>query len=102
MLEKEGFTRSGLVDIFDGGPTVTCARDSIRTIRKSRKLGVSVGVIESNAPVCDMLVSTGSMSAFRTIRTNVVLDQDNVVLPADSADLLRLSEGDPVQVSPYS
>lgn len=102
MLEKEGFTRSGLVDIFDGGPTVTCARDTIRTIRKSRKLGVRVGAIESNAPVCDMLVSTGSISAFRTIRTNVVLDQDNVVLPADSADLLRLTEGDPVQVSPYS
>jgi arginine/ornithine N-succinyltransferase beta subunit len=40
MLEDEGFTRSGLIDIFDGGPTVTAPRDHIRTIRNARSLPV--------------------------------------------------------------
>lgn len=35
-LEEEGFTFAGLVDIFDAGPVVSCARDEIRAIKQSR------------------------------------------------------------------
>ena len=36
VLNKEGFEFEDLVDIFDGGPTVHCERENIRTIRESR------------------------------------------------------------------
>ncbi len=36
LLEQEGFTFGGMVDIFDGGPLVKCRRDQIRSIRDSR------------------------------------------------------------------
>src|SRR4051794_4388874 len=35
-LEEEGFVFSGMVDIFDAGPVVSCQRDDVRTIKKSR------------------------------------------------------------------
>jgi arginine N-succinyltransferase len=35
-LEAEGFRFSGMVDIFDAGPCVSCPRDEIRTVRESR------------------------------------------------------------------
>jgi arginine N-succinyltransferase len=37
MLEREGFTGDGYVDIFDGGPTMSVPTDQIRTIRESRE-----------------------------------------------------------------
>jgi arginine N-succinyltransferase len=47
MLESEGFSWTGLVDVFDGGPTVTCARDKIDTIRRTTPCTVAVN---DNAP----------------------------------------------------
>jgi len=35
MLEEEGFASEGYVDIFDGGPTMTCATDRVRTVREA-------------------------------------------------------------------
>jgi arginine N-succinyltransferase len=34
MLQAEGFAGDDYVDIFDGGPTVTCRTDQIRTVRE--------------------------------------------------------------------
>lgn len=45
MLEAEGFAFNGMVDIFDGGPVVACARDQIRTVRES----LTAVVVETNA-----------------------------------------------------
>ncbi|AOY86930.1 arginine N-succinyltransferase [Marinobacter salinus] len=36
MLETEGFTHKGLIDLFDAGPTVECPLTSIRSARDSR------------------------------------------------------------------
>jgi len=38
MLEGEGFTFDGYIDIFDGGPTMSVHTDQIRTIRECRPL----------------------------------------------------------------
>jgi arginine N-succinyltransferase len=49
-LEAEGFRFNGMVDIFDAGPCVGCARDRIRTVRESRTAviqGIAAGKIES-------------------------------------------------------
>ena len=39
MLEAEGFSGEGYVDIFDGGPTMSAATDKIRTDRRSARAG---------------------------------------------------------------
>ncbi|MCV5217436.1 arginine N-succinyltransferase, partial [Escherichia coli] len=35
LLEREGFTNRGYVDIFDGGPTVECDLRNIDSVRHS-------------------------------------------------------------------
>jgi arginine N-succinyltransferase len=37
IVEEEGFSFSGMVDIFDAGPILTAKRDSIRTVKESAK-----------------------------------------------------------------
>lgn len=41
MLREEGFALSGMVDIFEAGPVVQCARDAIRTVRQCAVAEVS-------------------------------------------------------------
>ncbi|PEQ14090.1 arginine N-succinyltransferase [Novosphingobium sp. PC22D] len=96
MLEKEGFSRSGLVDIFDGGPTMTCARDSIATIRNARRLPVRIGEPAEARP---LLVTPGSLRDFRVVRAMAQVMEAMLVLPAEAARLLGVSEGDVVTVS---
>ena len=96
LLESEGFRPNGLVDIFDAGPTVTCPRDHIRTVRDARRLAVEIAEeVEAELP---SLVSTDAVADFRAVRTKVALDGDRAVLTPEVADALRVKAGDTVRV----
>ena len=96
LLESEGFRPNGLVDIFDAGPTVTCSRDHIRTVRDARQLTVAIAdEIEAELP---SLVSTNAVSGFRAVRAKVGLDGQTANLTSDVADALRIKSGDTVRV----
>jgi len=96
LLESEGFRPNGLVDIFDGGPTVACGRDNIRTVRDARPLAVAIAdSIEAELPA---LVSTGSISAFRSVRQKVAIEGNVVTLTRETAAALRVKAGDTVRV----
>lgn len=96
LLESEGFRPNGLVDIFDGGPTVACQRDNIRTVRDARSLTLSV-TDEVNAELVS-LASTDSVSAFRAVRTKVAIDGDVAHMNKEAADALKLKPGAVVRV----
>lgn len=96
LLESEGFRPNGLVDIFDGGPTVSCGRDNIRTVRDARRLTVAVAdEVEAELPA---LISTDSIAAFRAVRQKVAVDGESVVLSRETADALKVRAGDTVRV----
>ena len=59
MLEREGFARSGLIDIFDGGPTVTCPRDAIATVREAEVKAVKVATALPEGTSEHLLATTG-------------------------------------------
>jgi arginine N-succinyltransferase len=94
MLSKEGFRSTGLVDIFDAGPTVACPRDEIRTVRDSVRARVRVG----EPTAAPGLVSTDTVEGFRAIATPVAIIEGEAVLPAEAAEALRVTDGDPVRV----
>ncbi len=95
MLEAEGFRFSGLIDIFDAGPTVSCRRDDIATVR---------GAVERLVQVVDRvegpstLVSTAELSRFRAVRTVVATDDEFVRIDAASARALQVETGDRLRV----
>ena len=96
LLESEGFRPNGLIDIFDAGPTVSCGRDNIRTVRDARRLTVAVAAeIEAELPA---LISTDSVSAFRAVRQRAHIEGDTATLNAETADALKVSAGDTVRV----
>jgi arginine N-succinyltransferase len=96
LLESEGFRPNGLIDIFDAGPTVTCDRDNIRTVRDARSLRVAVAQeVEAELPA---LISTSSVGGFRSVRQRAAIEGDVVTLTAETADVLRVKTGDIVRV----
>ena len=96
LLESEGFRPNGLVDIFDAGPTVSCPRDHIRTVRDARRMTVAIAPeVEAELP---SLISTDRVEAFRAVRQRASLDGDTATLSAETADALKVRAGDTVRV----
>ncbi|WP_312126239.1 arginine N-succinyltransferase [Brevundimonas sp.] len=96
LLESEGFRPNGLVDIFDAGPTVTCGRDNIRTVRDARVLAVEIGSeIKAELPA---LISTDSVANFRAVRTKADIHDDKVMISPEAARALRVKAGDTIRV----
>lgn len=96
LLESEGFRPNGLVDIFDAGPTVTCQRDNIRTVRDARALTVALAdEVEAELPA---LISTASVGGFRAVRQRAHIENDVATLSRETADALKVKAGDIVRV----
>ncbi|MDP3801016.1 arginine N-succinyltransferase [Brevundimonas sp.] len=96
LLESEGFRPNDLVDIFDGGPTVSCGRDNIRTVRDARRLTVAVAPeVEAELPA---LISTDTIAGFRSVRQRAAIEGDTVTLTRETAETLRVRTGDTVRV----
>jgi arginine N-succinyltransferase len=96
LLEREGFERSGLVDIFDGGPTMTCPRDTLATVRGSRTLRLAIGSdIEGEA----LLLSTAAIPNFRATRATARAGDATLVVDPQTATALGLREGEAVRVN---
>ena len=96
LLESEGFRPNGLVDIFDAGPTVSCPRDHIRTVRDARRMTVTIAAeVEAELP---SLISTDRVGAFRAVRQRASLDGDIATLSSETADALKVRAGDTIRV----
>lgn len=95
FLEKEGFRYDGIIDIFDGGPSVTAPSQDIRTIRESRRITAVSGAGEFplNALVCN-----DDIHNFRSIFTSVRIDSGEAVLPVNAMTALNLKSGDAIRI----
>ncbi len=97
MLEREGFRYQNLVDLFDAGPTVACRRDDIATVRGSVRRRVKiVPKVES----LDRLVSADAIDRFRATRAPVLVDEEEAQISSETAEALRLAEGDMIRIAP--
>lgn len=102
MLESEGFSSRGYVDIFDAGPTVEANLTHIRSVQLSQRLPVEIGEAQSGQ---DCFVINTSVDTFRATAANIEVKDDPskpsvaVISPA-VAHALNLKEGDPVRFVP--
>jgi arginine N-succinyltransferase len=94
MLEQEGFSGEGYVDIFDGGPTMSVKTDNIRTIREAQTLTVSA--IEEDAPgSVKMMLAAGERSRFACGYGHVAIGGgQSAVIDRAAADLIGVAVGD--------
>lgn len=92
MLEREGFTYDGYIDIFDGGPTMCVATDQVRTIREADTLIFSGTSDETGEE--PMIVAYGRLSNFSACYGRVRAVGDGTAsLDAKTARLLGISPG---------
>lgn len=95
FLEAEGFRYDGMVDIFDGGPSVSAPRDDIRTIRDSRLLTVNGIAIDGEL---DAMVSRDEVKSFACVRTKVSFYGQTVNINNTALDALGIKTGESARV----
>ena len=91
MLEQEGFEGGSYIDIFDGGPTMAAATDSIRTVREAREL--VLGTVADGGK--RMMIAAGERGRFAAGYGHVAIAADGTAtLDRAAADLIGIGPGD--------
>jgi arginine N-succinyltransferase len=99
LLNREGFTYVGYMDIFDGGPTVRVDRDRIATVQNSRKVEVSE-ILPDFEEGASMMLATTKLSHLRmTLAKARVSEDSKISLSQRSADALQVKQGDVLRVA---
>lgn len=102
ILEEEGFRFAEMIDIFDGGPIVSCPRDQVRTVRQSVRAAVAE---VTDAPVAgEEHLLAASRKEFRACRTPLEVVPEGgggqVRIPSSAAFALGVKVGDVVRYVP--
>jgi arginine N-succinyltransferase len=92
MLEAEGFSHEGYIDIFDGGPTMTARTDKVRSIAEARCAPVAA----IRPGTREALVAAGRLGEFRCCLGTADDDGEGIALDPESARMLRVGVGDAV------
>jgi arginine N-succinyltransferase len=95
ILRDEGFRGTGMVDIFDAGPIVACARDDIRTVRDSR-IAVVEAIADEVEPA-ELCIVAVSGKSFRACRAMIEITSEGVRLRTLEATAMQLKIGDSIR-----
>ena len=94
MLEKEGFSHRGYIDLFDAGPTVEARLSQIKSVAASKKVPVKIAEVQGEQTLA---VANTALQQFRASFGKAAkfdADQGVLLLSAEFADTLRLHDGD--------
>lgn len=92
LLESEGFRYERVIDIFDGGPTMSAPRDDLLGVKNSKCFATKVGP----AGKTRALVSNESIHGFRACLAmiDVELGGDRIIVESSVLQALEVIEGD--------
>jgi arginine N-succinyltransferase len=93
MLESEGFSHEGYIDIFDGGPSMAVATDRIRTVRDAKTATLVATNLASGA---HGLVTKGRLTDFVCVHARIEERDDGAAIDPESAALLGVEPGDEI------
>lgn len=96
LLQWEGFRYDRVIDIFDGGPLVSSARDTVRTFRESRRRSLRI-VDEIKRPRRSLL-ALGAFERFRCVAARAESEGPDVSVTAETAKALGAEPGESVLV----
>lgn len=100
MLEREGFTYQGYVDIFDAGPAIECETGKIRGVRDSQTLVLAIGTPGDDAT--PYIIHNRKREDCRITAAPARLAAGTLVVDPHTAKRLRLGAGDHVRAVPLS
>ena len=92
MLENEGFSYEGYVDIFDGGPSMIARTDAVKSVREAAEAEISAVRLDKGERG---LLATGKLTGFRACYGAREMQEDGTIaIDANAADLLDVRPGD--------
>lgn len=100
MLEREGFSHQGYIDIFDAGPAIECETAKIRGVRDSQTLVLAVGTPGDDATT--YLIHNRKREDCRITAAPARFAAGTLVVDPQAAKRLRLGAGDHVRAVPLS
>jgi arginine N-succinyltransferase len=96
MLQDEGFRFTGEIDIFEGGPVVSCQRDQIRTVRESRR--APIADVADDLPGPEDILLCNTRKDFRLCKGAVEpLSDGGIRLTSRTALSLHVKVGDTIR-----
>lgn len=95
LLMSEGFRYERYVDIFDGGPLVSCGMDEVATLRDSRLMTVAG---KSAGERVRALVSNDRLADFRCVQAEIGLGEHDVALDEKARRALDVTSGETVRI----
>ncbi len=95
LLEAEGFRYDGIIDIFDGGPSVSAPRDHIRTIKDSRRVTATTG--DGEFPI-SALISNDKIKTFRAVFSSLRFEGGAAIFSRETMNALNLKNADTVRL----
>ena len=103
LLESEGFRCRGYVDIFDGGPTIECYSQDIKSVKESQRLTVriekSANRPSKNEKLKTYLISNTKIDSFRALACELTItDASEVLLSQEVASALLVNDGDKIRI----
>jgi len=99
ILEKEGFSYQGYVDIFDAGPTVEAQLTGIRAVRDSITMPITIGAMPKEGEY--HLISNGELQEFRCCLGHLPLNKgSDITIDKKMAQALKVGSGDIVRIVP--
>ena len=94
MLELEGFSHEGYVDIFDGGPTMTARTSQVKSIAEAAPAKVGGTDLDIGERA---ILATGKLATFRACYGRRELAEDGTIaIDARAAQALGVGQGDEV------
>ncbi len=96
MLKAEGFSKTDLIDIFDGGPVVRCRRMAIDAVRRTQVHRVSQ--ISANIEGDPQIIAS-LQTGFRAVIDSVALKHEELTISEVAATALQVQVGDSVRIT---
>ncbi|AHB09945.1 arginine N-succinyltransferase [Zymomonas mobilis] len=96
MLQKEGFSSNGYVDIFDGGPTMVAETDHIISVAHAKEATLETAALNEGEGQLSV-VATGRLKDFRAsyaFLSEEKKDSIQIRLNKEAIDNLQLTSGD--------
>ncbi len=94
MLENEGFSYDGYVDIFDGGPTMVAQTDQVASVKNSAAAKLTAMDLAEGERA---ILATGTLDSFRACYGARSFDAEGgIAIDAAAADTLDVCAGDTV------
>lgn len=94
FLEAEGFRYTGMIDIFDGGPSMSAPLTDIRTVKDSR---VDMPKSSDKKLTLRALISNDRIDGFRSIFSKIDFEGEQILMSQEDLAALEVEAGEKVR-----